>query len=366
MPYISVEQAGYVPEHHVPLQDRHARDEALIERQQRLLIKNRELTGLLENLEIGYRRDIRALVGEESYDANVDRQRDLQKRFAQLRDSFPVTPEGERARQEQRRRLLQEKHDLYHGLGIDIDRGVAIRKAHLNGVKTTAAGHIDLDLEMTPRPEGEPPAPTNNPWTWYTAPYAHQWASIQFSAGSAGSIWRSANAWASTGEVNLASWIELFGAGDSDWSKADAMCEVGFWFRMPAAGILEVWAWFQDINTDYSVYLEDESGCSDAYVHQLSRLYLWTAGSTERYLTVLDKKRGEEDEGSWSDSLTKPGAIQAKLFHSQKTYAAGEWVYGAVGVRDFNLFQVDDMSCRSRMYSQYFLKQLAVRSTGAP
>ena len=31
-----------------------------------------------------------------------------------------------------------------------------------------------------------------------------------------------------------------------------------------------------------------------------------------------------------------------------------------------NYFWVDDMTCRSRMTSQFFLKQVAVRSTGAP
>ena len=161
------------------------------------------------------------------------------------------------------------------------------------------------------------------------------------------------------------SWIERFGADDSDWLKTDTMCEVGFWYRMPVAGILEVWAWFQDINTDYTGFLNDESGCSDADVHQLSRLYLWTNASTERYSTMVDYHRGEH-EGSWGNTLTSPGTVIAKHFFSQKTYAAGEWVYAAIGVRDYNYFWVDDMSCRSRMYSKWFVKQTAVRSTGAP
>ena len=156
------------------------------------------------------------------------------------------------------------------------------------------------------------------------------------------------------------------GADDSDYLKTDTMCEVGFWFQMPAAGLLEVWGYYQDINTDYTGYLHDESGCSDANVHQLSRPYLWTGGSTERYVTAAEVKRGEDDDGEWADYLTAPGKVTAWLFHSQRAYAAGEWVYGAIGVRDYNYFWVDDMSCRSRMVSQYFVKQIAVRSTGAP
>jgi hypothetical protein len=123
---------------------------------------------------------------------------------------------------------------------------------------------------------------------------------------------------------------------------------------------------FQDINTDYTGFLYDESGCSDADVHQLSRLYLWTGGSSERYVTVAKVKRGEDDEGSWAQYFTTPGTVIARHFFSQKAYAAGEWVYGAIGVKDFNCFWVDDMTCRSRMVSQWFVKQIAVRSTGAP
>lgn len=135
---------------------------------------------------------------------------------------------------------------------------------------------------------------------------------------------------------------------------------------MPAAGLLDVWAWYQDINTDYTGFLYDESGCSDADVHQLSRLYLWTGGATERYVTVVDDKRGEDDEGERANYFKAPGTVTAWHFYSPKAYAAGEWVYGAIGVRDYNYFWVNDMTCRSRMVSQWFVKQIAVRSTGAP
>jgi len=365
MPYLLVEQPGHVPEYHVQLRDCYAREQALIERERGLLNKHQALSAALEDLHQAYRREMRALIGDDRYDANIERQRAIQEQFVGLRARFAATPDGERARQEQRRKLLREKHDLYHGLGIDINRAVAIRKAHLAEVKSVAATHIDLDLEQAARPLGEPPTPRSNPWTWYTAPYAHQWNRVLPPYSSAGSISVTANSWASSGELNLTSRIGLFGASDRDQSWTDAMCEVGFWFRMPAAGMIEVWAWFQDINTDYFGFLEDEAGCSDAYVRQLSRMYLWTGGSSERYVTVLDYPRGEE-EGSWVKPLTKTGEVSNKQFFSQKSYAGGEWIYVALGVRDVNFFEVDDMSCSSQMYSHWFVKQVAVRSTGAP
>jgi hypothetical protein len=170
----------------------------------------------------------------------------------------------------------------------------------------------------------------------------------------------------STGEIKVESWIELVEASDSDYLKTDLMSEVGFLFQMPAPGLLEMWAWYQDINTDYTGYLADESGCSDASVHQLSWQYLWTGGSTERYFTAFEKNYGEDDEGPLAEYLSLPGSVVARHFFSNKAYAAGEWVYAAIGVQDYNYFWLNDMSCRSHMTSQYFIKQTAVRSTGAP
>ena len=365
MPYVLIDQQPPASEHQVPLRDRFALHDGLIGREQRLLSKDKALVSALTELNDAYRREVVALVGEEVFRANSERHRQTCRGFATLRDRHAHTPDGERARQDERRRLRQAKHEFYHGLGIDIARVRAIRKESLAQARAVARQHIDLELEAPAAGDARPPGPTTNPWTWYTPAYAYQWGSIPSAGGSAGTSWKSAQAWATTGEINLMSWIELFGASDKDWRKTDAMCEVGVWFQLPAAGVIEAWAWFQDINTEYSGLLEDESGCSDAYVRQLSRLYLWTTDSTERYVTVKDYERGES-EGQWTDSLTAPGFIRPVRFFSQKAYAAGQWVYAAFGVRDFNLFQVDDMTCRSRMYSQYFVKQLALRSTGAP
>ncbi len=366
MSYILIKsEAREVPFHEVPLKDHMALEDKIVERQKRLLAKNNELNLGINGLREGYRQAIRGLIGEKKYRANLEKLQKICQQFKVDPNQPVLNNQSEKAEQERRRLLVREKHNFYHQLGFDTTGAVALRKETVAKAKLLTGRLIDLDLEMAPGPPVPEPKPTNNPWTWYWPPYTYQWGSVPYSGGSAGSVWKSANSSATTGEINLMSWIQLYGADDSDWLKTDAMCEVGVWFRMPAAGILEVWVWFQDINTDYSGFLSDESGCSDADVHQLSRLYLWTGGSTERYVTMVDYTRGES-EGSWGNSLTAPGAVVARQFFSQKAYAADEWVYAAIGARDFNYFWVDDMSCRSRMYSQYFVKQLAIRSTGAP
>ena len=366
MAFINLKNVGQpVLETQIPLAVRLELDEHLLARQQRLQADSREVSMRLARVHERYRREIREMVGEARYEENLPRFQELPGRFAALAERGALTPESDREIREIRRRLAAEKHAFYHDLGIDLPHVIQMRRDAIRHAAEIVEDGLHREWEMPHEDEPEP-EPTDNPWSWRFPPYVSQWSSIVAAYGTTGKIWKSANATASTGEINLNSWIELNGADDSDYLKTDTMCEVGFWFKMPAAGLLEVWAYYQDINTDYTGYLHDESGCSDANVLQLSRLYLWTGGSTERYHTEVEVKRGEDDEGEWAKYLTAPGTVIARNFVSQRAYAAGEWVYGAIGVRDYNYFWVDDMSCRSRMVSQWFVKQVAVRSTGAP
>jgi hypothetical protein len=367
MTFISLNNIGpQVSETQLPLEARLALDKSHLEREQHLLNQSHRLDQGLLDLQKEYQRQILALVGENTYQANIEQWKGLRARFARLIERTALTSENDNKIKEMRRALLEEKHAFYHNLGFDIKAALDIRTKIKAKVTRLRIRTLLSDLAMPLDDAAPEPEPVDNPWTWRFPPYAHQWSSIVSSYGTAGTVMRSASSNGNTGEVKLDSWIELVGASDSDYLKTDLMSEVGFWFQMPAAGMLEVWAWYQDINTDYTGYLADESGCSDAEVHQLSRQYLWTLGSTERYFTAFEKKYGEDDEGSLAEYLSNPGFIIPRHFLSNKAYAAGEWVYASVGVRDFNYFWVNDMSCRSRMTSQYFVKQAAVRSTGAP
>ncbi len=365
MKIIEVEHAPLEDwEARVPFDQRSAIDDDLLQREQRLLAGTRKSAQALRQLRDEYRGQIRSLVGEAKIREIQERYARLIAQFAELPSRFPHTPEGEREEGERWQQLKQEKHELYHGLGFDTKKAIALRKRYLDKARVAIESSIDLDAEMPRETPTEPPRATSNPWTWVAPPYLGQWTWTPAPTGSAGYRWRSATASAKTGEVHLWSAMDLFGADDSDWSTIGLMGEVGFWFQMPAAGAVEAWIYLLDINADYSGQLRDESGCSDAAVEQLSRAYIWTSGSVERYSTLIDYRRGES-EGSWAISLT-PGKTISRNLLSQKAYAGGEWVYVTAGVRDLNYFWVDDMSCQSRITSQWSVKYVAVRSTGAP
>lgn len=350
----------------VPIEIRFAVQEQLVERQKRFFDTNRELSLKLARLRDEYKEDIRYLVGAESFEKYAEQYSSLLARIAEAPKKFLRTPKGEKEEEEYKRGLKKEKHELYHNIGFDTKRAIVIRKKYLKRARGIFEQSLEPDAEIPADADTEEPKPKGNPWTWVFPPYSGQWTHIVESNGSKGYRWRTLNASSATGEISLWNRMELFGADDSDWSRIDIMSEVGFWFRMPAAGLVEVWIRYQDINTDYTGHLWDESGCSDADVQQLSRAYLWTSGSTERYFTNVDYRRGES-EGSWVvGGPTTPGQIRSIHLFSGKSYAANEWVWVTAGVRDKNYFWVDDMSCRSIMTSDWFVNHVVIRSTGAP
>ena len=338
----------------------------LIERQKRLFDANKDLALSFAKLRAEYKDDIRYLVGPETMDQNRERLDELLGRFSCAEAAFARSPAGEKEAEHHFRKLRKEKHEFYHSLKFDAARAVQIRRKYVGRAREILDRGIEPDAELPEGADPKEPAPTSNPWRWVAMPFTSQWAHIAEDNGSRGRRSRSLSASSVTGEIALWNEMNLSGADDSDWSRINIMAEVQFWFRMPAAGLVEVWIRYQDINTDYTGRLRDESGCSDADIQQLSRAYLWTSGSTERYSTIVDYRRGEH-EGSWAEpGPTGPGVILSKHLFSNRSYAANEWVWVAVGIRDMNDFWVDDMSCRSTMRSQWFVDHVAIRSTGAP
>lgn len=353
-------------ENEIPIEVRFAAQEDSVKRQQRLLSTDKEISLGHARLREKYRKEMYQLIGAETIKEHAEQFNKLLARIAETSTKFPRTPKGEKEEEKLRKRLKKEKHELYHSWGFDIEKGLVLRKKYLENARKILEQGIESDAEMPADADTEEPKPTSNPWTWVFPPYGHQWTNTVQSSGSRGSRSRTLNASAATGEISLWNQMVLSGADNSDWSKIDIMSEVGFWFRMPAAGLVEVWIRYQDINTDYTGQLWDESGCSDADIRQLSRVYLWTKGSTERYSTTVDYRRGES-EGSWAvGGPTYPGQILSKHLFSNKSYTANEWVYVAAGVRDMNYFWLDDMTCRSTMTSKWFVNHVAIRSTGAP
>jgi hypothetical protein len=222
-------------------------------------------------------------------------------------------------------------------------------------------------VELSP---AELPSHSSNQWEARSAPYEGQWG-ISHSGGTRGDRWERHSENRLSGEINCESGLSIYGADDGDYSYAIALSEMEFRFQMPAAGLVEVVATFQAIDTPYSGCLEDELGYSDANIQQLSRPYLAMPSLSGedrdyRFGTFLDYRRGEHEEGCWSDTIAPTANLRWAHLYSLRSYAAGVWVSCSVGIHDYNFIGVNDMSCHTYMRSRWLLKYVSVRSTGAP
>ena len=136
----------------------------------------------------------------------------------------------------------------------------------------------------------------------------------------------------------------------------------------PVARAPARWIYMQSIACVYQGYLGEEWGVSDADIQQMLRPYLWIltpSGNYPTYATLLSYRRGD-DPGNWYETVAPTGEFRYAHLFSPGAYAGGQWVLCGVGIRNDNYFWVNDMSCNDSISSDWFIQQVAVRSTGAP
>lgn len=347
--------------------DRLSTEEDLIQRQRRHLSKKQEFVNKLDEIDSKYHEEITTLIGKDKYAKFLPQH---QKLLGELEhpELFDASPEGLKKEEQFRKRIITERHELYRSIGFPHEKAIQIRHSYRKQTADLIEKYLGLGdkLEYVSKDVAQVPK-TDNPWTHYAPPYFDEWGTSS-SGTSRGTCWgrHSENRW--SGAIECNSYTRVVGADDSDNGWTRAMSEVWVRFRMPAAGLVETVAVLQDIETSLNGRLRDESGCSDGHVQQLARTYLWTSGGTERYLVRRNYSvNSDGDDRSWSLPETAPGAYIYPHLFSSESYSEGQWVTVAIGVQDDSSFRVNDMSVDpSRITSHFFVKDIYVRSTGAP
>ncbi len=337
-------------------------------REKQVISDGVQLSETLGRMKDECRKEIRAVIGADKLEGYEKFHERAKQRLADLPGLTRHTTESLRLGSQLRRQVLMEAKQFVNRLGIDTRKIEEVQKKYIAEARSAVERAMRAReeapyVEITP---ADAPTPSHNPWEWKSPPYVGQWGT-QWYYGTRGTRWASHFESRITGEINCWSGMNISGADDSDTTYTNGYSEVQFWFRMPAAGLVEVWVYLQAIDTPYGGCLEDEWGFSDADIQQRSRPYLWILSpfGSPRYNTLLDYRRGE-DEGCWSGSITGAGNFRYAHLFSLDSYAAGQWVLCGVGVHDYNYFWVNDMSCHTNMTSRWFVKNVAVRSTGAP
>lgn len=329
-----------------------------------------ELSASLRRLKEECRREIRSALGADMYGRYDKIREEARLRFAELAGETRHTTESLQRTSERRRVISKDAKQALGQLGIDMQKIEQIRKRYTAEARSAVeeafmAREVAPYVELSP---AEDPSRNANQWGSRSAPYQGMWGN-SFSDGTRGDRWANHSEDHLSGEINCESALSIYGADDGDYSYANALSEMQFSFQMPAAGLVEVVATFQAIDTPYSGCLWDELGYSDANIQQLSRPYLVTPSFPSpvyRYGTFLDYRRGEHEEGCWSSTISAPASLRWAHLYSLKSYAAGQWIYCGVGVHDYNFIGVNDMSCHTYMRSRWLLTHVSVRSTGTP
>lgn len=365
---VQLENPVMVDEIEMTIEEQMGEEEALLERRKTHFEQIKKLASEWNEMEEAYARDITELIGKAKVRNARAKHEELLTRMRKSSELFDLSPEGRKALEAYEAQIAEERHELYRSMRFDHEGAIALRKQYLDRKMTAYDRFLDLDAGRewaTPSPKGLPI--TDNPWSHYSAPYVNEWGTSN-AWTTRGYTSATHNESRASGGINCFSYTRVVGADDSDSGATKAMSEVQVRFRMPAAGMVEIWATLQDVQTDMNGRLRDESGCSDGRVRQSSRAYLWTSGGTERYQTLATVSiRSDGSNRSWNETRTVPGQFIYPHIFSSRTYAAGELVTVAIGVQDDTSFSVNDMSVNpSRVTSRYFVKDIWVRSTGAP
>lgn len=357
----------------VPVKERLAASEHSIEGDKEILQINKELVDAFAQIRAAFKDELSTYIDSKNIDGYSDFRKKIKDRLTDAASLFPQSREGEKLKLEFKQKTLADVQQFLKVSGIEAKRVKGLQKKYISQLESTINRVLEIEDEkemaQVHTDTSNLPGPTSNPWTWYNPPYAGHWSDWWWER-TRGSSWANSSANRVTGEIDCWSGLSLGGADDNDYSWANSRSEVRFWFRMPAAGMLEVWGYFQAIQAEFSGCLSDEWGISNASIQQLSRPYLRIispAGAAWRYGLLLDYRRGES-EGCWSGKINgaNPGDFRYPHLFSTLSYSAGQWVLAAIGVHDYNYLWVNDMSCSANLYSRWFVKNIAVRSTGAP
>lgn len=209
-----------------------------------------------------------------------------------------------------------------------------------------------------------------NPWTIVSPPYAGWW-SLNNAYNSGGfSLSDTLFTNKDTGMAGVRTRITDYDIDFVQFGYYDFTTSVGFWYKTPKSGLIEVWIKGQCAKARHSCWLLDEFGFSNSAVHQVISftLRVWDENSSSwggpsDVLLSHWYEKGYTD-GSWSIQwLTSGGTYWGHLF-SDLSYSPNKWVWISVGTNNWNRVSVTDVEVDSTLDTRWFIEQVFVESTG--
>jgi len=318
---------------------------------------------------------IRRLVGEEKYErfrAEIDAENREKARIM-------LPPRGPQMSREELRKLQTQRKErgiaLLRKLGVELSALKALNEAHRKSIEQfippspmrdgqivslILPENVPEDIRLGATKAGAAAAA----WSTYRPPYAGAaWSYSWSSSGFGVSFDRFLGS--NSGLVGSSTELTNGDAGDSDYASVDYRTSVGFWYQMPAAGLLDVWIEGQPAKNRHYISLSNEWGWSDSSVAQRNYLTLkGTAGNTSSGVSLAQMssltKSGYTD-GYWDNQYLTIGATYWAHLYSDIAFAAGQWVYVEIGNHNWNYAYANDVSTFSSTDFRWYLKSVWIK-----
>ncbi|MDM7993458.1 MAG: hypothetical protein QUS11_09105 [Candidatus Fermentibacter sp.] len=150
-------------------------------------------------------------------------------------------------------------------------------------------------------------------------------------------------------------------AGDFDTANVDFESRVGWWYKMPSAGILEVYVQMQPSECLHYLSLHDEFGISDSFSSQYDYATFRVRGGSYRTSSSSWNRWDGFRSGSWSFRHLTPGSSYWFHFFSAEAYAKDAWVLPEAGTMSRHRTFANDVSVYSKMDFRFFIQRMYVR-----
>lgn len=327
-------------------------DEVLLLRQTSIG-KAVELNRTLRALRDGYLNDLHKLIGEDKLKRYLLLHERRMKEMADARLRLPLTADGINQLNDHRKEIVARSIKLIQDAGVDTNRVIELQETY----KQRALEEIeklDRDDLMECISEDDP---SSSPNKTYKPPYigTRKWVYSTHSNGAASPVYGH-SLWAGNGRLASHSTISVKDADDSDYAGVWYKTDVGFLYRMPAAGKLRI-----KVEFDQNEYLAtgdavDECGISSFDLRQYIYCYVelmgigYAAGlSTKRYMPYekVESTSGPGLGPGCKDKWSTQGYGGIRTLHFgtlPPAFNKGDFVLIFIGVYAKNYFWVNDVS----------------------
>lgn len=157
----------------------------------------------------------------------------------------------------------------------------------------------------------------------------------------------------------------LYDSSASNWDDAyiSYHTQLGFWYRMPQTGILEVYVQLQPTEAQHYCSLYDEWGWSGSSVFQYNYVTLQVNNGAPRYSQSSHWWESGYTDGYWNNRylVIDPPTSYWHHLYSMESYAKDAWVFVKIGSLSTNSTYANDVSTYSEIDFRWFAKTVQLR-----